>query len=183
MIPKIESSIKLFRYYKSLAERAMSQVKDEDLTRHFHEDDNSIAIIVNHLSGNMKSRWTGFPKEDGEKVWRQRDQEFEAKLTSRQEIQKAWEEGWSILFEALVPLQDDQLYEPTTIRNEEQTIGDAIERQIAHYAYHIGQIVFLAKYFVGDDWQTLSIAKGKSADYNATKFGQEKTRVHFTDRI
>ncbi len=182
-MPKIQSSIKLFRYYKSLGERAISQVKDEDLFRHFHQDDNSIAIIVNHLSGNMKSRWTGFPKEDGEKEWRQRDQEFEKTLRNRVQVQQAWDEGWSVLFDALQPLTDQQLYDPTTIRNEEQTIGDAIERQVAHYAYHIGQIVFLAKYFVGDDWQTLSIAKGKSTEYNATKFGQEKTRVHFTDRI
>jgi len=163
----LEDSLSLFRYYKSLAERAMSQVPDEHLTTVLDGEMNSIALIVKHMAGNMRSRWAGFPEADGEKPERNRDSEFVEPPTTRAEILKMWEQGWTYVFAALEPLTDADLDRPTLIRGEKHSVMQAINRQIAHYPYHIGQIVFLAKHFQGDRWHSLTIPRNASADFNA----------------
>ena len=156
-----------FRRYKRLAEQAMQQVPDEALTVSIDPESNSIATIVKHLSGNMHSRWTDFLTTDGEKPNRNRDGEFESPPQSRAEITAAWESGWKLLFAALASLTEDDLDRTVTIRTEPHSVLQAISRHIAHCTYHIGQIVFLAKHLTHDRWKTLSVPRGKSADYNA----------------
>jgi hypothetical protein len=141
----LASSKEIFRAYKKLAEKAIAQVENDQLFIQPHPESNSIAIIVQHLSGNMLSRWTNFLSSDGEKPWRLRDREFEPVITSGAELQKAWEKGWNCLFDALDTLQEEDLVKTVFIRNEPHTALEAINRQIAHYAYHTGQIVYLAK--------------------------------------
>ncbi len=160
----------VFANYKQMGERAMAQLSEEQLTQTLGEESNSIAVIVKHLRGNMRSRWTNFLYEDGEKPWRKRDREFEADLDSREAILAAWEEGWACLFEALASLRSQHVMQTIYIRGEEHTVLEAINRQLTHYSYHIGQIVLLAKHWRGAEWQTLSIAKGQSAQYNQQKF-------------
>ncbi len=179
----IESSIKLFLYYKSLGEKAMNQVDDDMLFYEPTSGINSIAIIVRHLHGNMKSRWTDFLTTDGEKPWRKRDEEFEGFVTDMDTLMKMWEEGWSCLFEALQELTPEDLDKDITIRNQVQSVMDAIQRQIAHYAYHVGQIVYISKIKKGDDWQSLSIPKNHSEAYNVDKFSKEREKGHFTDEF
>ncbi|HEY2462080.1 MAG TPA: DUF1572 domain-containing protein [Candidatus Acidoferrum sp.] len=157
----------LFRYYKKLADRAIAQCPDAHLSTQLDPESNSIATIVKHLSGNMKSRWTDFLTTDGEKPARHRDSEFEAPPQSRAELLQLWEDGWKILFDALDPLADADLSRTVRIRNEAHSVTQAINRQIAHYSYHVGQVVYLARHFAGPNWQTLSIPKKKSADFNA----------------
>jgi len=178
---QLASQIKLFRYYKTLGEGAMAQMQESDLTQSIYEGDNSVAVIVGHLHGNMLSRWTGFPEQDGEKEWRQRDQEFEFQLTTKNEIDEAWEDGWTCLMRALEPLRDSDMNRITYIRQEGHTIAEAIGRQVAHYAYHVGQIVVLARYHVGEDWKSLSIPRGESATFNQKKMTGQKVIKHFTD--
>jgi hypothetical protein len=178
-----ESSIKLFLYYKSLGEKAMNQVDDDMLFYEPTSGINSIAIIVRHLHGNMKSRWTDFLTTDGEKSWRKRDEEFEGFVTDRDTLMQMWEEGWACLFDALQGLTPDDLGKDITIRNQVQSVFEAIQRQIAHYAYHVGQIVYLSKIRKGDDWQSLSIPKNNSEVYNADKFSKEREKGHFTDEF
>ena len=163
--PLLPELIKRFRYYKGLGERAMAQLPDEALFWQYNEESNSIAIIVNHLHGNMLSRWTNFLTEDGEKPWRTRDAEFENEIQNREQLRQKWEEGWDCLFKALEELKEEDLSRKVFIRSEAHTVSDAIFRQLAHYAYHIGQMVFLAKMIQNEDWQTLSIARGKSKEY------------------
>ncbi len=167
-------------YYKSLGDRAMQQVNDEQLFAQPGAESNSIAIIVQHMAGNMKSRFTDFLGSDGEKEWRNRDREFEAVLHSRTEVLTAWEEGWQVLFGTLSALHEEQLAEIVYIRNEGHTVLEALNRQLSHYPYHVGQIVLLAKMFAGS-WQSLSIPRSGSAEYNAGKFDREKQRRHFTN--
>ncbi|MGH1339099.1 MAG: DUF1572 family protein [Aureispira sp.] len=179
----LPATVKQFEYYKQLGEKAMQQVTDKQL---FHTPDvlnNSMAIIVQHLWGNMRSRWTDFRHSDGEKTWRNRDEEFEDTITTPQELWQKWEEGWAVLFEALQGIQEEELAELVYIRQQGHTIIEAINRQLAHYAYHIGQLVLLAKLARGTKWQTLSIAKGQSKAYNKQKFQQDKHRGHFTDEF
>lgn len=166
----LQSIQQVFANYKRMGERAMAQLSEDQLTQTLGEESNSIAVIVKHLRGNMLSRWTNFLTEDGEKPWRQRDGEFEADLDRRETILAAWEEGWACLFDALSTLQGPHLQQTIYIRGEGHTVMEAINRQLTHYSYHIGQIVLLAKHWRGADWQTLSIAKGKSAQYNQQKF-------------
>jgi uncharacterized damage-inducible protein DinB len=161
-----EDSIEVFRYYKKLAERAMEQVKDEQLTAVLDSQMNSIAIIVKHMAGNMRSRWTDFLTTDGEKPDRNRDTEFVDAPVSRDAIQKTWEEGWQTLFNALSPLSEADLGRTVLIRGEPHSVMQAMNRQIAHYAYHCGQIVLLAKHFQADEWKSLSVPRGKSAEFN-----------------
>jgi hypothetical protein len=177
----LESVKKQFLYYKTLGEKAMEQLEPEQLFISVNEDTNSIAIIVNHLVGNMLSRWTDFLTTDGEKEWRNRDAEFEEILKTKTELLAHWEKGWHCLFEALNNLQPHQLDEIIYIRNEGHTVLEAINRQLAHYPYHIGQIVFYAKMIKKTEWQSLSIPKNKSNIYNADKFSQEKSIKNFTD--
>jgi uncharacterized damage-inducible protein DinB len=163
----IEDSISLFRYYKKLAEGAMDQVTDAQLFEALDEEMNSIAIIAKHMAGNMRSRWTDFLTSDGEKPNRNRDSEFVEPPTTRAELLKMWNEGWERVFKALEPLTDWDLERKITIRGESHSVMQAINRQIAHYAYHVGQIVFLAKHFKGSDWKSLSVPMNKSGEFNS----------------
>ncbi len=162
----LKDSIDLFRYYKKLGDRATAQCPDEGLFTTLDEESNSIAIIVKHLAGNMRSRWTDFLTSDGEKPDRNRDTEFEGPPATRAELMEMWERGWKYLFDALEPLSDADLWRTITIRTEPHSVMQAINRQVAHYSYHVGQIVYLARHFAGDKWQTLSIPKKKSAEFN-----------------
>lgn len=165
----LKDSLSLFRYYKGLSERAMIQVGDEQLFAILDEQMNSIAVIVKHMTGNMRSRWTGFPDLDGEKPDRDRDSEFADppdSPDSREALMRIWEDGWSCLFAALEPMSEDDMVRTTTIRGEEHSIMQCINRQVAHYAYHCGQIVFLAKYLRDKDWNCLSIPLGESTRFN-----------------
>jgi hypothetical protein len=162
----LEDSIALFRFYKKMGEGAMEQVTDEQLFATLDEEMNSIAIIVKHMSGNMRSRWTDFLTSDGEKPDRNRDTEFMEPPATREELLKRWNEGWDRVFRALTPLSDSDLERSVTIRGEPHSVMQAINRQIAHYAYHCGQIVFLAKHFKASDWKSLSVPRNKSAEFN-----------------
>ena len=177
----LESVKKQFLYYKMLGEKAMEQLEAEQLFVAVNEDTNSIAVIVKHLSGNMLSRWTDFLTSDGEKEIRNRDGEFENDLATKEDVLKVWNEGWNCLLEALDSLQPEQLSDIIYIRNEGHTVIEAINRQLAHYPYHIGQIVFYAKQLKKSDWNSLSIPKNKSNTYNANKFAQEKSIKNFTE--
>jgi hypothetical protein len=155
----LEDALALFRQYKTLGERAMAQVADERLVAVLDGEMNSIALIVKHMAGNMRSRWTDFLTSDGEKPGRQRDMEFVEPPPTREAMLAAWEEGWRCLFRALEPLSERDLGRAVAIRGEAHSVMQAINRQLAHYAYHCGQIVFLAKHFAGKDWQSLSIPR------------------------
>jgi hypothetical protein len=177
----LTSTRKLFEYYKLLGEKTFSQIPDEALFWQYNEESNSIAIIVSHLSGNMLSRWTDFLTSDGEKEWRDRDSEFESILKTKEELISAWEKGWACLFLAIDALTPQDLGKTIYIRNMGQTVTDAINRQLSHYPYHIGQIVFIGKMASGENWQSLSIPKGNSQTYNSEKFAQPKHDQHFAD--
>ena len=152
-------AITLFRQYKTGAERAMAQVTDEQLFTRLDPESNSIAIIVKHMAGNMRSRWTDFLTTDGEKPDRQRDSEFEEGPASRAELMALWEDGWKLVFTAIEPLTEQDLSRKVTIRGEPHSVMQAINRQLTHYAGHCGQIFLLAKHFAGAEWKTLTIPK------------------------
>lgn len=177
----LESVKKQMLYYKTIAEKAMEQLEEEQLFFSANEDTNSIAVIIKHMAGNMLSRWTDFLTTDGEKEWRNRDGEFEIGSETKEELMHLWKKGWDCFFDAINSLQPEQLSQIIYIRNEGQTVMDAINRQLAHYPYHIGQIVFYAKMLKKSEWESLSIPKNKSNDYNADKFSKEKSVRHFTD--
>jgi hypothetical protein len=177
----LESVRKQFLYYKTLGEKAMEQLEPEQLFVAVNEDTNSIAVIVKHLSGNMLSRWTNFLTTDGEKEWRHRDAEFENDLNTKEAVLATWNTGWDCLFDALNTLQPEQLSQIIYIRNEGHTVVEAINRQLAHYPYHVGQIVFYAKILKKSNWESLSIPRNKSNSYNQDKFAQEKSIKNFTD--
>lgn len=162
----LDDSLSLFRYYKELAERAMTQLTDEQLQLTPDAESNSVAIIVRHMTGNMQSRWPDFLTTDGEKPGRDRDAEFENPVTTREALLESWEAGWKCLFAALEPLTDADLSRTVTIRGEAHSVMQCINRQVAHYAYHCGQIVFLAKQLRGAEWQCLTIPRGRSAEFN-----------------
>jgi hypothetical protein len=162
----LEDSLTLFRQYKKLAEGGMEQVSDEQLFTVLDEEMNSIAVVVKHMAGNMRSRWTDFLTSDGEKPDRNRDSEFVDPPPTREALMKLWAEGWDCVFTALGPLSDADLVRTITIRGEAHSVMQAINRQIAHYAYHCGQIVLLAKHFQHDRWRSLSVPRAKSADFN-----------------
>jgi hypothetical protein len=162
----LKDSIALFRYYKKLGDGAIAQCPDGKLAETLDAESNSIAVLVKHLAGNMRSRWTDFLVSDGEKPDRDRDAEFEAPPRSRVEIVALWESGWGALFSALEPLGDADSARIVTIRGERHSVMQAVNRQIAHYAYHVGQIVFLAKHFAGPAWKSLSIPRRQSAAFN-----------------
>lgn len=174
---------KQFEYYKLLGEKTMAQVPDDKLFWKYNEESNSIGTIVKHMWGNMLSRWTDFLNSDGEKEWRQRDAEFENDIGSREELMKKWNDGWDCVFNALNPLKPEDLDRTVYIRNTGQSAMEAIFRQLAHYSYHVGQIVFLGKMICDTKWSSLSIPKGESKQYNAEKFAQEKKDAHFTDEF
>jgi uncharacterized damage-inducible protein DinB len=162
----LKDLLTLFRYYKNLAERAMSQVSDEQLAAVLDPEMNSIAIIVKHMAGNMRSRWTDFLTTDGEKANRDREAEFVEPPSTRQALLALWEEGWQSVFTALEPLSEQDLERTVTIRGEPHSVMQAINRQMAHYSYHCGQVVFLAKHFQHAGWKSLSVPRGRSADFN-----------------
>jgi hypothetical protein len=172
----VKDSIGVFQYYKKLAERGIAQCPDEALFTILDPQSNSIAIIVKHMAGNMRSRWTDFLTSDGEKPDRNRDTEFEEPPTTRAELMERWERGWKFLFGALEPLSDADLTRTIVIRSEPHSVMQAINRQVAHYSYHVGQIVFLARHFAGDKWQTLTIPKKKSAEFNRQVAAGEKSQ-------
>ncbi len=175
----LENIRKLYRYYKNLGEKAIAQLDDNQIHQTPDNESNSVAIIVKHLSGNMLSRWTDFLNSDGEKTWRNREQEFEGTIKDKKELLMYWEKGWSCVFEAIDPLTKEDMSKIAYIRNEGHSIMEAINRQLTHYAYHVGQIVFLAKSIKGESWQSLSIPKGQSAAFNQKKFSEEKRRKNF----
>jgi hypothetical protein len=177
----LESTRKQFDYYKLLGEKSFDQLQDEDLLWQFNQDSNSIAVMVKHLAGNMLSRWTNFLSEDGEKSWRNRDGEFEGTIQNKKELLEAWNEGWTCLFEAMDSVSESNFDQVVYIRNQGHSITEALQRQLAHYAYHVGQIVYTARMIKGSEWQSLSIPKNASLAYNQEKFSQEKKRAHFTD--
>jgi len=162
----VEDSITIFRYYKKLAERAMEQLSDEQLLAVLDGEMNSVALIVKHMAGNMRSRWTDFLSSDGEKPDRDRDAEFAEPPATRQAIIHMWEDGWERLLGTLESLSDADLGRSITIRGEAHSVMQAINRQVAHYSYHCGQIVFLAKHLCHDRWKTLSIPRGNSSEFN-----------------
>ena len=162
----LEDSLTLFRYYKKLAEGAMAQVTDGQLFAALDPEANSIAIVVKHMAGNMRSRWTDFLTSDGEKPDRHRDTEFEDAPPPREALMALWEAGWDRLFHALEPLSEADVGRRVTIRGEAHSVMQAINRQIAHYSYHVGQIVLLAKHYQHSQWRSLSVPRGKSADFN-----------------
>ena len=174
---------KLFTYYKNLGDDAIAQVTDEKLFVQPNEDSNSIAIIIQHMAGNMLSRWTDFLTTDGEKEWRNRDAEFELYVTNKEDLLVFWNKGWQCLFDAIENLKDDDLDKIIYIRNEGHTVLEAINRQLAHYSYHVGQIVYLAKLLHNNEWKSLSIPKNKSQNYNQDKFSKEKGNSFFTDNV
>jgi len=179
----LESAKKEFEYYKSLGEKTFSQLTNEQLFYQISSESNSIATIVKHLWGNMLSRWTDFLTTDGEKEWRKRDAEFENDMITRQALLEKWEEGWSCLFNALDSITDADLSSVIYIRNQGHTIVQAINRQLSHYSYHIGQIVFIGKMLIDKNWQSLSIPRGASSVYNQDKFSNPKSIQHFTDEV
>jgi hypothetical protein len=172
----LEDSLTLFRYYKKLSEDAMAQVTDAELTTVLDGEMNSIAQIVKHMAGNMRSRWRDFLTTDGEKPDRNRASEFVAPPATREELRTVWEDGWDFVFGALGPLTEADLERTVLIRNEPHSVMQAINRQVAHYAYHCGQIVMLAKHLRSDKWKTLSVPKNKSAEFNRAVSSGEKSQ-------
>lgn len=175
--------VKRFEYYKSLGDKAFDQLTDEPIFWQYNEESNSIAVIVKHIAGNMLSRWTNFLNEDGEKSWRHRDEEFVNTFKTKDEVLEFWEKGWKCLFYALNQINDENLYATIYIRGEAHSVIDAILRQLAHYPYHIGQIVYIAKMIKNEDWKTLSIARNKSQEFNNemnNKFLKEEPDTHYS---
>lgn len=179
----LSSVKKQFTYYKGLGDKTIDQISDDKLFYQFNDESNSIAVVVKHLSGNMLSRWTDFMTTDGEKEWRNRDQEFECDFDTKADLLKIWNKGWDCLFEAINSLSDHDLPKEIYIRNMGHSVTEAINRQLAHYSYHVGQIVFLGKMIQSDNWKPLSISKGQSANYNKEKFSKPKRKEHFTDDL
>ncbi|WP_209330082.1 DUF1572 family protein [Lunatimonas salinarum] len=161
----LESVLQLFRDYKEMGENAIRQIPAEKLFYRFNEDSNSVAMLVNHLHGNMLSRWTDFLQSNGEKSWREREAEFEPIIKTEAVMWEKWHEGWACFFAAVEPLGEEDLKKTVRIGHKEHTVVDAISRQLAHYAAHIGQIIYLAKILTEAPWQSLSIPKGKSPRY------------------
>lgn len=179
----LNSAIKQFKYYKLLGERTFTQLTDEQLFVTLNEVSNSVAVIAKHISGNMLSRWTDIFTSDGEKEWRDREDEFNPTYNTRDEMLTRWNEGWERLLDTLEKLEARDLERVIYIRNMGHSVMEAINRQLCHYAYHVGQIVYIGKLMTNDKWQSLSIPKGGSEQYNAQKFAQEKARRHFTEDL
>ena len=179
----IASAKKQLKCYKLLGDKTMAQLSDEELFWQYNTDSNSVALIVQHMWGNMLSRWTDFLTTDGEKEWRKRDEEFELTKETRYTILEKWEEGWKCLFGALNSVDEQNVNNLIYIRNQGHSITEAVNRQLAHYAYHVGQIVFIGKMIKGQAWESLSIPKGASKQFNQQKFSMPKQKQHFTDEI
>ncbi len=172
-----------FRSYKGLAERALAQVSDEEFFARIDDESNSLALMVKHIAGNQRSRWTEFLTTDGEKADRNRDSEFELIGDTRESLMEFWESGWTTLFDALDALTPDDLEKTVAIRGESHTVVEAINRQLTHYAYHVGQIVFLAKHLRASDWKTLSVPRNRSAEFNQFLADKQAAGIAKTDRL
>jgi len=179
----LPSIVRQFEYYKMLGDKTFAQLSEEQLGWKASDESNSIANIVKHLWGNMLSRWTDFLTTDGEKDWRDREGEFNNDGTDREEILAQWEMGWACLLDALRPLTEEDLEKTIYIRNQGHTVTEAINRQLAHYASHVGQIMFIGKRLRGGSWVPLSIPHADTATYNAQKFAQPKRQEHFTEEF
>ena len=177
----LNSIFRQFKYYQMLGDKTFAQLTEEELLKQNSDLENSIGVIVNHLWGNMMSRWTDFKTTDGEKEFRKRDQEFETVITTREELERKWQEGWKCLFSALETLKTEELEDEIFIRNQGHSVLEAINRQLCHYSYHVGQIVLLGKIAKKKEWKSLSIPKGDSKKYNQGKFSKEKKKGHFTE--
>lgn len=162
----IQSVLRQFKMYKSLGDKTIEQLQFEHLSWHYNNESNSIIVLVKHIKGNMLSRWTDFLHSDGEKEWRHRDKEFEESTFTKDQVIQIWEEGWKCLFDAIENLTDEQLENIIYIRQQPLTVMDAILRQLAHYSYHVGQMVYIGKMIRNDQWHNLSIPRGHSEDYN-----------------
>lgn len=178
----VDTTRKLFRYYRDLGEKALAQIADDQIHWQPSPESNSVAIIVRHLSGNMLSRFTDFLTSDGEKPWRNRDAEFENHYAGKTELLDAWNTGWNCVFAAVDPLNGADLDSIVYIRNEGHTVLEALNRQLAHYAYHVGQLVYVCRILAGSEWHSLSIPKGGSQAFNNDKFGEDKSRRFFTEK-
>ena len=170
----LESTVKRFADYKKLGDRTFEQLNDEQMLFQPNTESNSVAIIVQHLHGNILSRWTNFLTEDGEKAWRKRDDEFEVQPYNKEKLLKLWDEAWNLLLPVLSSLTEYDLNKTITIRKEPHSVIDAINRQLAHISYHLGQIVLLGKWMKGEEWKTLSIPKKGSAEFNEKMMGKDK---------
>lgn len=185
----ITSCKKQFAYYKDLADKSIDRLSDADFFRPSYSGkneattQNSVAILVKHIAGNMKSRWTDAFVSDGEKEWRHRDTEFVHEKWSREAYLTYWEEAWKVLFDFIESLDSNNIHQTLYIRNMGHTVVEAMNRQLMHYAYHIGQIVLLSKMYSGAEWESLSIPKGASVAYNKDKFSKEKSKKHFTEDL
>lgn len=177
----LDPTRKLFHYYKSLADKSIEQVPEAALHLKINDHGNSIAILVKHMAGNMISRFTDFRTTDGEKPWRNRETEFEDTFQSKEEMMAYWKKGWAVLFNAIDPLEKEDLSSVIYIRNEGHNILEALQRQLGHYAYHVGQIVFLSKIILEQDWNYLSIPPGQSEQFFQAKMAKDKSRLFFTD--
>ncbi|MGG8497466.1 DUF1572 family protein [Tenacibaculum sp. TC6] len=170
----IENSIAQFKSYKKVADKTLSQLQEKDIHWKYNEESNSIASIIIHMSENMQSRWTDFFTSDGEKEWRNRDNEFEEQLISKEELINRWEKGWNCLFDALLSLNSENFNTPVIIRNKKVKLIESITRQIAHYPYHIGQIAYIGKMILNTQWQSASIPKGKSKEFIQAQFEENR---------
>ena len=177
----LKSSLLQFRYYKELGEKTIEQVPEIKLSFQINNETNSINTIVKHLSGNMVSRWTDFLSSDGEKQFRNRDDEFIDTIESKKELMEIWRQGWNVLFDTLEGLSFQDLEKIIYIRNDGHTVIESINRQLCHYSYHVGQIVMIGKIICGDKWNSLSIPKGESQSFNLNKFSKDKDRRHFLE--
>ena len=175
--------IKLFEYYKSLGEKTLSIIPEEKINWQYNAESNSMSTIVKHISGNMLSRFTDFLITDGEKEWRNREDEFEPQELTKKELMERWSHAWKVFQEVLTRLKEEDLDKTIYIRNMGQTVTEALDRQLAHYASHIGQMIYLGKMILDKDWKSLSIPRGESANYNAAKFSAPKRDAHFTDEF
>lgn len=164
--PYIKSVQRLFHYYKSLADKAFLQIEEDAIHKQADDDSNSVAVIMQHMAGNMLSRWTDFYTSDGEKEWRKRDTEFEDRQLTKEELLAFWEKGWKSCFDIIDNLKAEDLEKIIFIRSEAHTVIDAINRQLAHYPYHVGQIVYVCRMYRKSDWESLSIPKNKSEEFN-----------------
>lgn len=179
----LRSAVKQLELYKVLGEGAIAQVPDNKLFWQYNDDSNSIATIVKHMSGNMLSRWTDFLTTDGEKEWRNREAEFDNDVKTRDELMAIWNKGWTCVFNALNQLTGDDLEKTIYIRNMGHTVMEALNRQLTHYPYHVGQIVFIAKMVCGPNWKSLSIPRGESKKFNDEKFAKPKHKEHYADEF
>lgn len=179
----LESIQKQFQYYKLLGDRVLERLNVEEMQWQYNEESNSVTTMVKHLHGNMLSRWTNFLTTDGEKEWRDRDGEFHADKMEKETIIALWEEGWECLFTALDDIDTGNFNQTVYIRNMGHTVVAAINRQLAHYAYHVGQLVYVARMIQGEKWESLSIPKNQSEVYNKDKFSKPRREAHFTDDL